>query len=87
MIGVKPVNVIPTLHIILNDIFSATCIFFLFQKYGNCSCISSTTTEDHAYLGKCGASCVFLPLFLPVFAIVMFLTFVSSMPALTATLR
>lgn len=58
------------------------------QGYGNCSCISTSMKESQAVLGKCGASsCGYLLLFLPIFAIVMLLTFVASMPALTATLR
>ncbi|XP_076083885.1 solute carrier organic anion transporter family member 4A1-like isoform X3 [Mytilus galloprovincialis] len=57
------------------------------QQYANCSCISTEPSGMHATMGKCGASCTYLPIFLPVFALVMLLTFVASMPALTATLR
>lgn len=57
------------------------------QQYANCSCISTETSGMHAVIGKCGTSCTYLPLFLPIFALVMLLTFVASMPALTATLR
>ncbi|ESO83153.1 hypothetical protein LOTGIDRAFT_222876 [Lottia gigantea] len=61
------------------------------KKYTNCSCImNATTTVDKPYMavsGKCESDCPWLPLFAPIFAVVMFLTFLTTMPALSATLR
>ncbi|XP_046350996.2 solute carrier organic anion transporter family member 4A1-like [Haliotis rufescens] len=56
-------------------------------RYNNCSCISSNATDYMAEFTRCETSCMWLPLFLPIFALMMFFTFVISMPSLTATLR
>ena len=62
-----------------------------FQTYSNCSCVvfdrNSTSPDYEAIEGKCASSCNYLPLFMPFFAILMLLTFIASMPALSATLR
>ncbi|XP_071114005.1 solute carrier organic anion transporter family member 4A1-like [Haliotis cracherodii] len=57
------------------------------ERYSNCSCINSNTSDYMAEFGKCETSCIWLPLFMPFFAMMMLLTFVTSMPALSATLR
>lgn len=60
------------------------------KLYHNCSCIhapNATSMDYMAESGKCPTQCSKLSLFMPVFAIVMLVTFIISMPALTATLR
>ncbi|KAK3594365.1 hypothetical protein CHS0354_014072 [Potamilus streckersoni] len=61
------------------------------KLYTNCSCVLHDSVEIYpgyeATEGKCESSCHYLPVFMPVFAIMMLLTFVASMPALSATLR
>ncbi|XP_052791203.1 solute carrier organic anion transporter family member 4A1-like [Mya arenaria] len=59
--------------------------------YSNCSCVvfdrNATAPQYEAIEGKCTANCAYLPLFLPICAILIMLTFIASMPALSATLR
>ncbi|XP_042212018.1 solute carrier organic anion transporter family member 4A1-like isoform X2 [Homarus americanus] len=43
--------------------------------------------RDSALRGKCPAPCSFMPIFLVIFFVVMILTFIISLPALTGTLR
>ncbi|XP_050408141.1 solute carrier organic anion transporter family member 4A1 isoform X2 [Patella vulgata] len=60
------------------------------KQYTNCDCVNFTVTNETSYmteLGKCESSCPWLPLFMPMFTMVIFLTFITSMPALSATLR
>lgn len=61
------------------------------KTYSNCSCVvfnrNTTSPAYEAIEGKCESTCNYLPLFMPIFAILMLLTFVASMPALSATLR
>lgn len=61
------------------------------KMYSNCSCVTidrnSTSLAYEAIEGKCASSCKYLPLFMPVCAFLMLLTFTASMPALSATLR
>ncbi|KAL5014867.1 hypothetical protein ScPMuIL_009137 [Solemya velum] len=60
------------------------------EKYTNCSCINSNTTETRVFeatAGNCDSTCTLLPLFMPIFSVLMLLTFLTSMPALSATLR
>jgi len=63
----------------------------IFQMYSNCSCVvfsgNRSELEYEAVEGKCASGCEYLPLFLPVCGILMLLTFIASMPALSATLR
>ncbi|XP_061179184.1 solute carrier organic anion transporter family member 4A1-like isoform X1 [Saccostrea echinata] len=59
-------------------------------QYQNCSCVSYDTSTMPSYMavtGKCESSCSMLPLFMAIFFLIMFFTFVISMPALSATLR
>ena len=66
-----------------------------FQKYSNCRCVMYNFTADdianskywQAEEGKCRNDCPYLPYFLPVFAIMMVGIFITSMPALSASLR
>ncbi|XP_023149195.2 solute carrier organic anion transporter family member 4A1-like [Amphiprion ocellaris] len=60
------------------------------QVYSGCSCVVGNVSwgeEGFALAGKCGNSCYHLPVFLTVFFIAISFTFLSSIPALTATLR
>lgn len=60
------------------------------KRYSNCSCIHANNDTNMGYMaesGKCPTQCSKLSLFMPIFAIVMLVTFIISMPALTATLR
>lgn len=64
------------------------------KVYQNCSCIATmlaegdVITDAWAVEGKCESSCQqLLAIFLPLFAMIIFVTFVTSMPALSATLR
>lgn len=66
-----------------------------FKYYSNCSCIEYQLTPDEiasgsywlAQEGKCQSDCMWLPVFLPVLAVLMVTIFITSMPALAATLR
>ncbi|KAK7485686.1 hypothetical protein BaRGS_00023135 [Batillaria attramentaria] len=63
--------------------------------YSNCSCIDYQFTADDnatgsdwlARQGTCESDCQWLPLFLPLLAVLMCTIFITSMPALSATLR
>ncbi|XP_074656773.1 solute carrier organic anion transporter family member 4A1-like [Tubulanus polymorphus] len=61
------------------------------QYYTNCSCVEMPPMETPlnymARDGKCESGCIYLAVFLPLFSLVIFFTFVTSMPALSATLR
>ncbi|XP_033727222.1 solute carrier organic anion transporter family member 4A1-like [Pecten maximus] len=58
------------------------------RVYHNCSCINPTSQDSQqAGDGKCETACWLLPVFMPIFGLLMLLTFTSSMPALAATLR
>ncbi|XP_006873453.1 PREDICTED: solute carrier organic anion transporter family member 4A1 [Chrysochloris asiatica] len=53
------------------------------KVYGNCSCVS----ENISTAGKCPSTCQRKPLLLIFVFVVIIFTFLSSIPALTATLR
>lgn len=58
--------------------------------YTNCSCIDRPAGQSwkfDAIDGKCSSDCIYLAIFMPFFGFIMLLTFVTSMPALQATLR
>ncbi|XP_048860331.1 solute carrier organic anion transporter family member 4A1-like isoform X1 [Brienomyrus brachyistius] len=59
------------------------------QLFSSCSCIMGNTTmeEGFALAGKCSSSCQHMPVLLVFLFIVIFFTFLCSIPALTATLR
>ncbi|KAL4217712.1 Solute carrier organic anion transporter [Mactra antiquata] len=60
------------------------------KTYSNCSCIMYDPSIDHQYEaeeGKCKTGCQYLPVFMPICAILILLTFTTSMPALSVTLR
>uniref|UniRef100_A0A3Q3BFD5 Solute carrier organic anion transporter family member n=1 Tax=Kryptolebias marmoratus TaxID=37003 RepID=A0A3Q3BFD5_KRYMA len=61
------------------------------QVYSGCSCVAgnnvSRSEEGFAQAGKCSSSCNYMPAFLSLFFVVICFTFLSSIPALTATLR
>ncbi|XP_049633057.1 solute carrier organic anion transporter family member 4A1 [Suncus etruscus] len=59
------------------------------QVYLDCRCLphSASSVPSLATAGKCASKCSTKPLLLLAMFIVIFLTFVSSVPALTATLR
>ena len=65
------------------------------QKFTNCSCVMyNFTAEDvttsqywQVEQGRCENDCPYLPLFLPIFSIIMVGVFITSMPALSASLR
>lgn len=64
-------------------------------KYSNCSCVLYNYTADDLAKsqlwmveeGKCDSDCPYLPLFLVIFGVIMIGIFVTSMPALSASLR
>ncbi|OWF43468.1 solute carrier organic anion transporter family member 4A1-like [Mizuhopecten yessoensis] len=56
------------------------------MQYFNCTCVGNNMTEYDAVLHKCESDCN-LPLFMVVFFGIVLLTFVSSIPYLTATIR
>ncbi|XP_021347929.1 solute carrier organic anion transporter family member 4A1-like isoform X2 [Mizuhopecten yessoensis] len=56
-------------------------------QYYNCTCVGNGTTNYEAALNKCEPDCPYLPLFMVIFFGVVLLTFFSSMPFLTASLR
>ena len=62
---------------------------FLSQVYHECSCIEKTLLPGpgDAEAGKCTSSCAKRPLLLFFMFVVILFTFLSSIPALTATLR
>jgi hypothetical protein len=92
-----PRNTATCLDLILfhRNTTTATCSDSFSQKYSNCSCVHYTPTAEElasgevweVQEGKCESSCPYLPAFMPVFAIIMVGIFITSMPALTATLR
>ncbi|XP_062248696.1 solute carrier organic anion transporter family member 4A1 [Platichthys flesus] len=60
------------------------------QVYSGCSCVvgnASWGKAGFALAGKCGSSCHYMPVLLSFIFLVIFLTFLCSIPALTATLR
>ncbi|XP_064597041.1 solute carrier organic anion transporter family member 4A1-like [Liolophura sinensis] len=60
------------------------------KMYTNCSCIDHPAGQNwkfDAINGKCSSDCIYLAIFMPFFGFIMLLTFVTSMPALQATLR
>uniref|UniRef100_A0AAY4E360 Solute carrier organic anion transporter family member n=1 Tax=Denticeps clupeoides TaxID=299321 RepID=A0AAY4E360_9TELE len=60
------------------------------QLFTGCSCVVGNVTwgeEGLAIAGKCTSTCYHMPLFLTFLFIVIFFTFLCSIPALTATLR
>lgn len=59
------------------------------QVYQECSCIEKTLlpSPGDAEAGKCTSSCAKRPLLLFFMFVVILFTFLSSIPALTATLR
>ncbi|XP_019403776.1 PREDICTED: solute carrier organic anion transporter family member 4A1 [Crocodylus porosus] len=58
------------------------------KVYQECSCILDNTTDvGQATAGKCTSSCQTMPLLMCLMFIVILFTFLSSIPALTATLR
>ncbi|XP_060792871.1 solute carrier organic anion transporter family member 4A1-like [Neoarius graeffei] len=60
------------------------------QMFTDCSCIMGNLSrgeEGLAIAGKCSSSCNHMPAFLILFFIIIFFTFLCSIPALLATLR
>lgn len=59
------------------------------KVYRNCSCITQNFSSGygHATAGKCTSTCQRKPLLLVFIFVVIIFTFLSSIPALTATLR
>ena len=59
------------------------------QVYRDCSCIPQNFSSGfgHATAGKCTSTCQRKPLLLVFIFVVIVFTFLSSIPALTATLR
>ncbi|MBN3287654.1 SO4A1 protein, partial [Polyodon spathula] len=60
------------------------------KVYYDCSCVFrnlSSSVPGGAVSGKCSSSCQHMPLFMVFFFVVMIFTLLSSIPALTATLR
>ncbi|XP_069740213.1 solute carrier organic anion transporter family member 4A1 [Narcine bancroftii] len=57
--------------------------------FHNCLCVMENHPSrlNYAQSGKCNSSCTQMPLFMSLFFFVIFFTFLSSIPALTATLR
>ncbi|XP_055508066.1 solute carrier organic anion transporter family member 4A1 [Leucoraja erinacea] len=57
--------------------------------FHNCLCVMEHDAMRRGYAesGKCDSPCTQLPLFMSIFFFVIFFTFLSSIPALTATLR
>jgi len=52
----------------------------------NCDCVTQAI-ESVAVTGRCDGQCQLLTMFLVIFALIIFVTFTTSMPALAATLR
>ncbi|KAM6982924.1 LOW QUALITY PROTEIN: solute carrier organic anion transporter family member 4A1 [Tautogolabrus adspersus] len=60
------------------------------QVYSGCTCVVSNVSQADkglALAGKCSSSCHHMAAFLSLFFILILFTFLSSIPALTATLR
>ncbi|XP_061623780.1 solute carrier organic anion transporter family member 4A1 isoform X3 [Phyllopteryx taeniolatus] len=62
------------------------------KVYSGCSCVlvAANASSDHdgfAMAGKCASTCHHMPAFLSFVFIIIFFTFLCSIPALTATLR
>lgn len=59
------------------------------QVYRDCSCVPQNLSSGfgHATAGKCTSTCQRKPLLLAFIFVVIIFTFLSSIPALTATLR
>ncbi|XP_061128593.1 solute carrier organic anion transporter family member 4A1 isoform X1 [Syngnathus typhle] len=61
------------------------------KVYSGCSCVvvanASLDQNGFAVAGKCGSRCKHMSAFLSFFFIIIFFTFLCSIPALTATLR
>lgn len=60
------------------------------KMYTGCSCVVSNESWGHeglAFAGRCASSCSYMPLFMGIFFFSITFTFLSSIPALTATLR
>ncbi|XP_060066849.1 solute carrier organic anion transporter family member 4A1-like [Ylistrum balloti] len=56
-------------------------------QYYNCTCVGNGTTDYQAVLNKCKPECPYLPVFMVILLGIVLLTFFSSMPFLTASLR
>ncbi|XP_060066125.1 solute carrier organic anion transporter family member 4A1-like [Ylistrum balloti] len=56
------------------------------MQYSNCTCVENNATEHDAEMHQCKSECN-LPLFMVLFFAAVLLTFVSSIPYLTATIR
>jgi len=56
------------------------------QVHYSCECVT-TAAESVAVTGRCEGECRLLSMFLVIFALIIFVTFTTSMPALAATLR
>jgi len=61
-------------------------MLFWLQMYYNCECVTAAV-EAVAVTGRCDGHCNLLSMFLVIFALIIFVTFTTSMPALAATLR
>ncbi|XP_007882858.1 solute carrier organic anion transporter family member 4A1 [Callorhinchus milii] len=57
------------------------------KTFYDCSCVMENSSADFAESGKCPSNCPHQALFLAVFFLVIFFTFLGSIPAVTATLR
>ncbi|XP_055022096.1 solute carrier organic anion transporter family member 4A1 [Boleophthalmus pectinirostris] len=58
------------------------------QVYSDCSCIAANSSRGSlALAGKCSTECPYMSLFLAVFFFCILFTFLTSIPAITATLR
>ncbi|CAH1775633.1 unnamed protein product [Owenia fusiformis] len=66
------------------------------KTYLNCSCLATSNSSltlssgnitTEVTEGKCASDCIMLYVFLPVFALIIFFTFMTTMPALSCTLR
>ncbi|KAJ8321940.1 hypothetical protein KUTeg_000411 [Tegillarca granosa] len=62
------------------------------MKYHNCSCLTyyksnTSLLEYTAQADRCKSDCWYLPLFLPIFTVMVFLTFIPETMAVAATLR
>jgi len=62
------------------------CVLFWPQAYYDCECVNAAA-EPVAVTGRCEGDCQLLSMFLVIFALIIFVTFTTSMPALAATLR
>ena len=61
-------------------------LLFWSQEHYSCECVTALV-ESVAVSGKCEGDCQLLSMFLVIFALIIFVTFTTSMPALAATLR